>query len=298
MHPQRRIVRRDSLQICTSGVMATLYRGFFFFFFLFDPVSMPHRSYTWQATDLKFIVRKTPTKLAIQPKFQLDWSSFFWDIIPQNPWSELWRFEPGTKSQNLSFWGLGFGLITRIREGLKIWNSQYIERMHPQWRIVRGDSLKFVFLELWALYVGAFSSFFFFFDPFSMPHRSYTWQASDLKFIVPKVPTKLAIQTKFQLDWLSLFLRYTSSNPLVRVFTLWAWNKVSKFEFLGLWFWLDNLNTGSFKNMKFTVHWENISSKAYCEMWLFTICTSGVMATLYRGFFFFFFFVWSLFYAA
>ena len=156
-------------KICTSGVMATLYRGFFFFFFLFDPFSMPHRSYTWQATDLKFIVRKAPTKLAIQTKFQLDWSSYFWDILPQNPWSELRRFEPGTKSQNLSFWGLGFGLITWIR---------------------------------------------------------------------------------------------------------------------------------GFKNLKFTVHWENASPKANCETWLFKICTSGVMATLYRGFFFFFFFVWSFFYAA
>ena len=119
-------------KICTSGVMATLYRGFFFFFFLFDPFSMPHRSYTWQATDLKFIVRKAPTKVAIQTKFQLDWFSYFWDIPLQILWSELWRFEPGTKSQNLSFWGLGFGLITWIREVLKIWNSQYIERMHPK----------------------------------------------------------------------------------------------------------------------------------------------------------------------
>ena len=148
-------------KICTSGVMATLYRGFFFFFFLFDPFSIPHRSYTWQATDLKFIVPKAPTKVAIQTKFQLDWFSSFWDIPLQILWSELWRFEPGTKSQNLSFWGLGFGLITWIRGVLKIWNSQYIERMHPQWRIVRGDSLKYVLLELWPVYIGAFSSSFF-----------------------------------------------------------------------------------------------------------------------------------------
>ena len=38
---------------------------------------MPHRSYTWQATDLEFIVRKAPTKVAIQTKFQLDWFSYF-----------------------------------------------------------------------------------------------------------------------------------------------------------------------------------------------------------------------------
>ena len=141
--------------------MATLYRGFFFFFFLFDPFSMPHRSYTWQATDLKFIVRKAPTctKVAIQTKFQLDWSSYFWDILPQIPWSELWRFEPGTKSQNLSFWGLGFGLITWKRGVLKIWNSQYIKRMHLQRRIVRRDSLKYVLLELWPLYIFFFSFF-------------------------------------------------------------------------------------------------------------------------------------------
>ena len=148
-------------KICTSGVMATLYRGFFFFFFLFDPFSMPYRSYTWQATDLKIIVRKAPTKVAIQTKFQQDWFSYFWDIPLQILWSELWRFEPGTKSQNLSFWGLGFGLITWIRGVLKIWNSQFIERMHPQRRVVRRDSLKYVLLELWPLYIGAFSSSFF-----------------------------------------------------------------------------------------------------------------------------------------
>ena len=148
-------------KICTSGVMATFFMGFFFFFFFclilflcrIDPIPDKLR--------IKFIVRKAPTKVAIQTKFQLDWSSYFWDILLQILWSELWRFEPGTKSQNLSFWGLGFGLITWIREVLKIWNSQYIERMHPQRRIVRRDSLKYVLLELWPLYIGAFLLLFF-----------------------------------------------------------------------------------------------------------------------------------------
>ena len=161
MHPQRRIVRRDSLKYVLLELWPLYIGAFSSSFFLFDPFSMPHRSYTWQATDLKFIARKAPTKLAIQTKFQLDWFSYFWDIPLQILWSELWRFEPGTKSQNLSFWGLGFGLITWIRGVLKIWNSQYIEKMHPQRRIVRRDSLKYVLLELLPLYIGAFSSSFF-----------------------------------------------------------------------------------------------------------------------------------------
>ena len=168
---------------------------------------MPHRSYTWQATDLKFIVRKAPTctKVAIQTKFQLDWFSYFLDIPLQILWSELWRFEPGTKSQNLSFWGLGFGLITWKRGVLKIWNSQYIKRMHLPKAYCETWLFKICTSGVMATLYRGFFFFFFLFDPFSMPHRSYTWQATDLKFIVRKAPTKLAIQTKFQLDWSSYF---------------------------------------------------------------------------------------------
>ena len=65
---------------------------------------MPHRSYTWQATDLKFIVRKAPTKLAIQTKFQLDWSSYFWDILPQTLGQS---YDALSLEQSLKIWVFG-----------------------------------------------------------------------------------------------------------------------------------------------------------------------------------------------
>ena len=161
--------------------MATFYRGFFFFFFLFDPFSMPHISYTWRL-------------MTMQTNFQLDWSSCIWDILPQNPWSEFWRFEPWTKSQNLSFLGLSFCLITWIRRVEKIWNSQCTERMHLQMCIVTRDSVIYVLLDLLPLSIGALYSYFFVWS-FSMPHRSYTWPATNLKFIVLEARTQVSIES-------------------------------------------------------------------------------------------------------